>query len=82
MANYLCYCVCAGWRAYMGGMLKWVVCLRWWRASVGNVPVRVMCQHGLCRQLARVTCQTGWHKWCTSVGTVDGVLTCFVWLAY
>ena len=66
----------------MGGVLTWVVCLCWWCASVGDVPVWVMCQHRLCRQRARVSCQHGWHGLCTSVGKVDSVLTWLAWLAY
>ena len=38
MACFLCSRGCRGWRACVGGMLAWVVCLRWWRPSVGEVP--------------------------------------------
>ena len=62
----------------MGGVLKRVVCLCQWCASVGDAPVWVTCYHGLCGQRAKVTCQRRWHEMCTSVGKVDGVLT---WLA-
>ena len=61
MACYLCYCECDGWCACMGRVLTWVVCLRWWRASVGDVPVWLMCYCELCRQRARVMCQRGWQ---------------------
>ena len=66
----------------MGDVLTWVVCLCRWRASVGDAPVWVKCYCRLCGWRARVTCQPGWHGWCTSVGKVDGVLTCLAWLAY
>ena len=42
MACYLCYRECRGWRACVRGALMWVVCLRWWRASVGEVLAWVM----------------------------------------
>ena len=43
MACYLCYCQCGGWRACVEGVLTWVVCLRWWHPSVGEMAVWVMC---------------------------------------
>ena len=36
MTCYLCYRECREWRAWVGGVLTWVVCLRWWRASVAQ----------------------------------------------
>ena len=49
---------------------------------MGDVPVWMKCWRGLCGQRARVTSKRGWHRWCTSVGKVDGVLTWLAWLAY
>ena len=66
----------------MGGVLTWVVCLRWWRASVGDMPVWLMCYCELCRQRAGGDVPAWMARWCTSVGQVDGVLTWLAWLTY
>ena len=70
MVYFLCYCECGGWRICMGIVLTWVVYLRWWRASVGDVPVWVMCWHGLFRQRARR------HA---SVGGMGGASAWVIW---
>ena len=64
MACYLCYCECSGWRACMGGVLTWVVCLPLWRASVmcqrvsvGDVPAWAM----------QAACQGDVRAWVASV---------------
>ena len=56
MVCYLCKRGGNEWRAWVGDVLAWVVCLFLWRASVSEVPVWVTCQGGLRGQCARVTC--------------------------
>ena len=41
MVCYLRKRGCHEWRACVGDVLAWEVCLFLWRASVGEVPVRV-----------------------------------------
>ena len=56
MTCNLCKRGCRGDRAYVGEVLAWELCLRWWRASMGEMPAQVTDQRGLREWHARVTC--------------------------
>ena len=47
----------------VGGLLAWLVCLRWWHASVDDMPAWMKCQHELRASMDDVGGEPMWLKW-------------------
>ena len=63
MAYYLCKRGFHKWRACVGGLIAWMVCLYSWCASMGYMPAWVMYQRELRGSVGDIGRVPVWVKW-------------------